>query len=183
MWPAEFRPRFMAVRYENEHHKEKSEYAHPFIDDLLCVPIDRLIFLQKVELALGLPKKQSPSYLFVQEATEDIEIAKKVQLERVCDLGFAMPNPVPLAPGTSGHFYFRFPGQKPLLDVYGKVQTSIEHPDRPAEKLVFFSFFGLTKTMNKEIRAYLARDSGYKPFVDNRAEHFVFSEENIFFTE
>ena len=119
-WPAENRPKFIAVRRDAD-NLEKALFNHPFIDDLLCIPLDRLIFLQKVELVLGLPKKASPSHLFVQETDEKIEIAKRMQLERVSDLGFAMANPFPLKPGTLGHFYFRLPGQNPLLDVHGKV--------------------------------------------------------------
>ncbi len=182
LWPAENRPKFIAVRYEDD-PKEKSEFNHPYIDDLLCLPLDRLIFLQKMELTLALPKKNAPSFLFVQPADDPIEIAKKIVLERTNDLGFAISNPIPIAPGTPGHFYFRFPGQKPLLDVYGKVNTSIPHPEREGEYLVYFNFFGLTRNMNKEIRAYLARDSAYKPLLNQDPSQFRYKPENIFLSE
>jgi hypothetical protein len=181
-WPPEGRPKFIAVRHEGD-LSEKSEFNHPFIDDLLCLPLDRLIFLQKIEIVLNLPKKTSPSHLFVQETNEEIEIAKKMRLERICDLGFAMSNPFPLTPGTLGHFYFRFPGQKPLLDVHGKVFFSHPHPDRPTEYLVYFTFFGMSKLINRELRQYLARDSAYKNLVDMDPKNFEYNPENIFLTE
>ncbi|MEQ1665994.1 MAG: hypothetical protein ABL927_11525, partial [Bdellovibrionales bacterium] len=97
IWPEENRPKFIAIRYEDD-PKQKADYGHPFIDDLLCLPFDRLIFLQKVEIALALPKKKTPSYLYAQPANEQVEIAKKINIERVCDLGIAISNPVPLLP-------------------------------------------------------------------------------------
>jgi hypothetical protein len=182
LWPEANRPKFIVVRYEDD-GKEKAEFNHPFIDDLLCLPFDRLIFLQKIEIVLNLPKKISPSYLFVQEASDDIELSKRVTLERGCDLGFAMTNPIPLAQGTTGHFYFRFPGQKPLLDVFGKAYTSIPHPDREGAHLVYFNFFGLNKSMNKEVKAYLNRDTAYKNLVDQDAARFAYNPDSIFLTE
>lgn len=182
LWPEGNRPRFIAVRYEDD-SKEKAEFNHPFIDELICLPFDRLIFLQKVEIVLGLPKNTSPSFLFVQEADDPTEISKKVNLERISDLGFAMANPIPLAPGTLGHFYFRFPGQKPLLDIHGKVYNSTPHPEKEGQYLVYFNFFGLNKNMNKEIRAFLARDTAYRNLQDSDPGHFKYNPENIFLTE
>ncbi len=182
LWPATGRPKFIALRYEGD-AREKADFNHPFIDDLLCAPLDRLIFLQKVEIALNLPKKTSPSHLFVQETNEKIEIAKRMQLERISDLGFAMANPFALSPGTLGHFYFRFPGQKPLLDVYAKVLMSERHPERPDESLVYFSFFGMSKLINREVKKYLNRDTAYKNLIDQDPNAFEYNPENIFVTE
>ncbi len=181
-WPPDNRPKFIALRYEDD-PAEKAEYNHPFIDDLLCLPLDRLIFLQKLEIVLAIPKKPSPSFLFVQETLEKVEVAKRVYLERFCDQGFAMANPVPLTEGTGGHFYFRFPGQAPLLDFYGKVIRSEPHPDREGEFLVYFAFFGLTKANNRELRQYLQRDTAHKQFVDNDPKLFEFNHENIFLSD
>ena len=51
LWPIEDRPKFIALRYDND-ETEKAGYSHPFVDDILCMPLDRLIFLQKTEIAL-----------------------------------------------------------------------------------------------------------------------------------
>jgi hypothetical protein len=181
-WPEGGRPKFIAIRYD-EDPKEKAEFNHPFIDDLICQPFDRLIFLQKIEITLALPKKASPTHLFVQAASDAIEISKKAKIERVSDLGIATANPIPLTPGTVGHFYFKFSGQKNLLDVYGKVFSSIPHPERPGESLVYFNFFGLNRNMNKEFKNYLTRDTGYKNLVDNDPKNFAYNPDNIFLTD
>lgn len=182
LWPEENRPRFIVTRYE-EDAKEKSNFSHPFIDDMLCLPFDRLIFLQKVEVALALPKKTSPSFLFVQEANESIEIAKRVVIEKFSDMGFAMSNPAPLLPGTPAHFYFQYPGQTPLQDIDAKVTLSLPHPEKDDEHLVFFHFFGLKKERLKDVRAYLGRDSGYKSVLNPNTDEFAYNPDNIFISE
>ncbi|MCB0350015.1 MAG: hypothetical protein KDD38_02455, partial [Bdellovibrionales bacterium] len=182
LWPAENRTKFVAIRYEDD-PAEKSEYSHPFIDDLLCLPFDRLVFLQKTEIVLNLPQKKSPSFLFVQPANDDIEFAKKVDIDRINDLGFAISNPVPIAPGTVGHIYFKLPGQKTWLDVNGKAQHSIAHPEKKGQHLVYFNYFGFNKNLNKEVRAFLARDSAYKNLLNQDPNDFKYNEDNIFFTD
>jgi hypothetical protein len=182
LWPENNRPKFIATKFEDD-KKEKAEFNHPLIDDLFCLPFDRLIILQKLELVLALPEKATPSYLFVQEIKQNLEVAKKVNIEKFSDLGFAMVNPVPLDIDTPGHFYFRFPGQKLLIDVHGRVTHCLPHPEKPKEFLAYFSFFGLTRNALKEIRAYLSRDSGYKMHINQKNDDFEFNPDNIFLTE
>lgn len=182
LWPPDNRPRFIATKFEDD-KKERNELNHPFVDDVFCLPFDRLIFLQKLELILNIPEKASPSFLFVQETLQDVEVAKKVAIEKFSDLGFAMANPVPLGVGTAGHFYFRFPGQKALLNCYAKVTHCLPHPEREKEFLAYFSYFGLNRETLKEIRAYLNRDSGYKMQVDQNPRNFEFNPDNIFLKE
>jgi hypothetical protein len=178
-WPKENRPRIIAMRYD-EDQKEKAEFNHPFIDDLLCLPMDRMIFLQKVEIALAFPKKITPSYLFVQPANQPIEFAKKVEIEAINEFGFAINNPVPLAMGTPGHFYVRLPNQKTTLSIYGKVIHNVRHPEKEGQYLVYFGYFGLTRENHKEIRTYMMRDPAFKVLVDTDAKHFEFNQDNIF---
>lgn len=182
LWPADNRPKFIAIRFEDD-KKERAEMNHPFIDDIFCLPFDRLIFLQKLELIMKIPDKTSPSFLFVQQTTQDVEVAKKVSIEKFSDLGFAMANPVPLGKGTGGHFYFRFPGQKALLNCYAKVTHCLPHPERENEFLAYFAYFGLTRETLKEIRGYLNRDSGYKMLVEQDPREFEYNPDNIFLRE
>lgn len=182
LWPAENRTKFIALRYEDD-PKEKADFNHPFIDDLICLPFDRLIFLQKSEIVLNLPKKKSPSFLFVQTANDNIEMAKKVTIEQINDLGFAIANPVPLSAGTVGHIYFRFPGQKPLLDIHGKSHSSKAHPEKEGQYLTQFNYFGLSKGTNKEIRNYLARDTGYKNLINQNPSDFHYNPDSIFLND
>jgi hypothetical protein len=182
LWPELTRPKFIIIRYEDDKNA-KVDFYHPFVDDMLCLPFDRLIFLQKLEIVMALPEKADPSWLFVQERQDFIEVGKKISIERMSDVGFAVANPVPLAQGTPGHFYFKFPGQKLLLDCHGKVTRSLPHPDRENEHLVFFSFFGLDRNVLKEVRAYLSRDTGYKMYENNNPAEFEFNPDNIFLRE
>lgn len=182
LWSAVMRPRFVATRYEDD-PKEKAEFNHPFIDDLICFPLDRAIFLQKIEIVLGLPKKVSPSFLFVQAVNDDVDMAKKVPIEYISDLGLVMTNPAPLSPQTPARFYFKFPGQKTLLDVRAKVQISKPHPILENHFLVYMTFFGLNKNMYKEVRQYLSRDSAYKYLLNSDPANYTYNPDNIFLTE
>ncbi|MEK6553806.1 MAG: hypothetical protein AABZ31_01085 [Bdellovibrionota bacterium] len=119
----------------------------------------------------------------LQETKQHLVVAKKVVIEKFSDLGFAMSNPVPLEINTPGHFYFRFAGQKTMIDVHGRVTNCLPHPERPKEFLAYFSFFGLTRNSLKEIRAYLSRDSGYKMYLNQKVDDFDFNPDNIFLTE
>lgn len=182
LWPENNRPKFIATRFDDD-KREKSDFNHPLIDDMLCLPFDRMIVLQKLELIKALPEKATPSYLFVQETKQPVEVAKKVILEKFSDLGFAMANPLPLDVGTPGHFYFKFAGQKTLVDVYSRLTHCLPHPTRPNEYLAYFSFFGLSKNSLKEIRAYLSRDSGYKMYINQKPGEFEYNPDSIFLTE
>lgn len=182
LWPSQTRPKFVITRYEDD-KTTKDDFYHPFVDDMLCLPFDRLIFLQKLEIIRALPEKADPSFLFVQESQDVIEVGKRINIERISDVGFAVSNPMPLAVGTPGHFYFKFPGQKALLDCYGKVTHSLPHPDRENEHLVFFSYFGLDRNVLKDVRAYLSRDSGYKMLINNNAQDFEYNPDNIFLSD
>ena len=182
LWPENNRPKFIVTRFDDD-KREKADFNHPFVDDLISMPLDRLIFLQKLELVMALPEKATPSYLFVQPTLQWLEVAKKVSIEKFSDLGFAVTNPVPLEVGTPGHFYFRFAGQKNLIDVHGKVTHCLPHPEKAKEFLIYFQFFGLYKNSLKEIRAYLARDTGYKMYLNNKPDEFEFNPDNIFLAE
>jgi hypothetical protein len=182
LWPKENRPKFIALMYD-EDGKDKAEFNHPFIDDIICLPMDRLITLQKMEIALQLPKKISPSFLFVQESSEDIEVAKGVFIERINELGLAIRNPIPLQVGTPGHFYFKFPGQKELINVYAKVALSLTHPQHEGQYLVFFNYFGIDRNTLALIRNNLARDPAYKILISSDNKKFEYNPHNVFITE
>jgi hypothetical protein len=182
LWPDGFRPKFIATRYDQE-QVEKSNYHHAFIDDLLCYPLDRMIFLQKTEIALKLPDKVSPSFLFVQETQDTIEMSKKVVIERINDYFCAISNPMPLAIGTGGKFYFKLPGQKNWLSVYGQCARCSPHPEVEGQHLIFFQYFGLSKDVIRELRQYFNRDPYFKPHLENNADNFKFNPDNIFLTE
>lgn len=187
MWPEEHPTRFIATKYEND-GVETSALIHPYIDDLICLPLDKLIFLQKVEIVLGLPNKTMPQFLFTQDVDIKVEISKLTTLERLSDMGFAIKNPVGLKDGILGHFYLRIPSpvrHKPdkTISFYAKAIKSTPHPSDTEAYLVYFTYFGVAKDVLTTIKGHLQTKPSYKPFVTDEAEKFVFNDQNLFLTD
>src|SRR5262249_8081706 len=153
--------RLVMLKYEDD-GIGKLDVIHPLLDDLIYLPLDRLIFLQKLEILLHLPKRVKPTYLFNQEVKQDIEISKVAKLDRLSDVGLAIRNPVPLKKGLPGHFYMILPGEKARLEVRGKVFRSEPHPEFPGQFLVYFTFFGLAKSSLTAIRRTLSKANRYQ---------------------
>ncbi len=65
-WPQAGPPRLLMLKYEDD-GVNKLDILHPLLDDLIYLPIDRLVFLQKMQIFMSLPKKVTPQFLFNQE--------------------------------------------------------------------------------------------------------------------
>jgi hypothetical protein len=174
--------RFVLLKYEDD-QVSKLDVLHPRIDDLIYLPLDRLIFLQKLEIIFGFPKKVTPSFLFSQDVRTDIEISKISKLERLSDLGLAIRNPVRLTAGLLAHFYVQFPGQDAGTDVWGKVIRSEPHPERAGEFLVYFNYFGLNRKEASLIKRHLTSAARYQPFIEAERSEFEFNPDDIFLAD
>ncbi len=173
--------RYVLLKYEDD-GISKLDLLHPMLDDLIYLPLDRLIFLQKIEILLALPKQASPSYLFNQEVKHAIEISKIVKLDRLSDVGMAIRNPVPLKRGLPGKFYLTLPGEKSRLELKGKVIRSEPHPEHPGQFLVYFGFFGLTKPSLTAIRRTLAKAPRYQSLLSEDRELVRHRPDDLFAT-
>lgn len=182
LFPKEKTPRFVAIKYEDD-GVEKSELFHPRLDDLIYLPFDRLIFLQKLQIIFGLPTKIQPKYLFTQPAQDKIEISKSSQLELLSDLGIAVRNPVPLKENLLAHFYI-YPKDEPNpIAFWGKVILSEPHPTIKNEYLVTFSFFGIEKSVHTKIKNILSKNGKFSPFINPEREEFLFNPDEIYYEE
>ncbi|USN48450.1 MAG: hypothetical protein H6626_05005 [Pseudobdellovibrionaceae bacterium] len=182
LWPEEGFTKLVATKYEDD-GTVKGKLVSPLINDLICLPIDRLIFLQKMEIVLALPKQISPSFLFTQKVDAEIEISKKTKIVKLSDLGFVVDNAVPLTNGVGSHFYFRFPGHEETIEVYAKSIASKPNPDTKGRYWVYFMFFGIHRHALTMIRKYLAEDRFFKPLKNQNAEDFEFNPDNLFISD
>lgn len=178
-FPKENQTRMVLLKYEDD-GVQKVDVIHPHLDDLIYLPLDRLIFLQKMEIIYGLPKAVTPSFLFTQEVSQTIELSKITKVERLSDVGLAIRNPVRLVSGLLAHFHLTFPSETEPIDFWGKVIRSEVHPERPKEYLVYFSFFGLTRHSSQVIKKYLAKVGKYQPFLNGERNDFAYNPDNIF---
>lgn len=182
IWPADNQMRWILMKYEDD-GVAKLDLLHPALNDLIYLPLDRLVFLQKLQIFLELPKKATPRFLFNQEVKLDIEISKITKLDRLSDVGIAIRNPVPLVRGLPGHFYINLPGEKNRLELKAKVFRSMPHPEIPGQYLVYFSFFGIDKNQLSQIRRTLSKSPRYQSLLSTDREAFRFKPDPIFMPE
>jgi hypothetical protein len=181
-WPAQGQVRFILMKYEDD-GISKLDLLNPSLDDLIYLPLDRLIFLQKIEITVALPKQATPSFLFNQEVRHDIEISKIVKLDRLSDVGMAIRNPVPLKRDLPGKFYLQLPGEKNRLELRGKVLRSEPSPEHPGQSLVYFGFFGLAKAALTQIRRTLSKAPRYQSLKSEDREAVRWKPEELFATQ
>lgn len=178
-FPAGSELRTVLLKYEDD-GISKLDVIHPHLDDLVYLPLDRLVFLQKLQILLELPKRATPTYLFNQEVKQRIEISKIAKLDRLSDVALAIRNPVPLKKGVPGHFYLNLPGEKSRLEIKGKVLRSEPHPDHPGQFLVYFTYFGLSKNGLSQVRRALAKAPQYKSLLSDDRERFRYKPDDLF---
>ena len=182
-FPENRRTKIILTKYE-EDGIQKIDLLHPFVDDLIYLPIDRLIFLQKIEILLALPSLASPSYLFSQEIESQIEVAKLSQARKISDWGCAISNPVPLIPGLLAHFYLDIPGEDKQTEVFGKVIHSEKEADDSKNYLVYFSFLGLNRNLSLKLRKLIAtKTNHFELFKNSKREDCSFNPDHLFLVD
>jgi hypothetical protein len=174
--------RLIAMKYEDD-NVTVQDVIHKKLDDLLFLPLDRLVFLQKMDIILHLPDLTRPRFLFTQDVNFKVEISKITKLDRLSDVGIGIRNPIPLKRGVPAHFYVQIPGEKEYLSLFGKVFRSEPHPDFPGQYIVYFNYHGLSRNDLTKVRRILAKSSQYKSLIDDDPENFRFQETNIFLSE
>lgn len=170
--------RFIAIKYEDD-GIANVDLMHKNIYDVIYAPIDRLVFLQKFEIIKALPKKISPTHLFLEKVNLNIEVSKRSYLKKISEVGFAILNPFRLNAGVLAHFYLEM-GENHTLEFYGKSIGSDPYDESPNLFLVKFLFYGLDPENIREIKKYLSRQSGYQLLTNDNAEDFKYSDVNLF---
>lgn len=161
---------FVILKYEDA-GISKLDLLKPAFDDLIYLPVDRSIFLQKMQILMTLPKKATPTFLFHIEKPMDIEVSKLTKLSRFNDCIWWMDNPIPLQNGLPSHFYLTIPPHGPVLNVHAKAIASLRHPKYMDRFLVAFALMGphreeLTQMrvqMQQTFKAPLLIDENTKP--------------------
>lgn len=179
IWPKESRVRLVMLKYEDD-GISKLEVLNPLLDDLIYLPLDRLVFLQKLQILLTLPKRATPSFLFNQEVNLPIEISKISKIDRFSDVALAIRNPVPLKHGVVGHFYLTLPGEKTGIEMLAKVFRSMPHPEYPGQFLVYFTYFALNKNSLSMIRRTLSKAPQYKSLIDDDRGKVRYNPDDLF---
>jgi len=149
--------RVMLLGYEG-HSFSVERFCEPEVDDFLFKPIDKSLFLQKVELHLLENNSIRPSFLFKQKTEIAIEIVKDIEIEGLSEFGLVINNPAPLKSGVFTKIYSPVFGGGQIRSVYARVYRSEEHPAKPGRFLVFLSFFGINHDQLVFVRKQIKPD-------------------------
>lgn len=133
-------------------------------NDLILVPLDRLVFLQKVEYLLAGEASVTPSFLYSAKAEFPVELAKAVHITHLSETGCSIHAPLPLAAGVEGTLLSKIFGVGALERVEVRSISSIaiegavpsEVCDHPAYEIRLL-FFGLKHSQLTEIRKWLSQ--------------------------
>lgn len=139
------------------------DFRDPVIDDLIFKPLDRSVFLQKVELLIvDNVARLKPRFLFRQKVQLPIEIGKDAVADEISEFAIAMRNPAPMKPGVYASIHSSVFGDGDLARVVGRVYYSEPHPHREGQHLVYFGYFGLRSEQLAKVRKFV-RDRQIPP--------------------
>lgn len=136
-------------------------------DDIVAAPLDRPVFLQKIEYLIAGAAKITPSFLFMAKVDFPIELAKTVHITHISETGCTILAPRPLARGVEGTLMSKIFGDGDLRRVEIRVVdtnpifetalASTSPQDRASEPRfeVRLRFFGLRLKQLQSLRRWL----------------------------
>lgn len=125
------------------------------IDDLALKPLDRSVFLQKIEFLTSDKPNIKPTFLFRQATNIWIEIGKDAVIDEISEFSMAIRNPTPLANGVFAAVHCSVFGGGELARVIGRVYKSEPHPSIVGVYLVRFAFFGLNTDQLNNVKKFV----------------------------
>lgn len=137
-------------------------------DDLILVPLDKSVFLQKVEFILAGDASVTPSYLFLAKADLPIELAKAVHITHISETACTILSPRPVARGVEGTLVSKIFGTGVNERVEVRATESVAVFDssiavdgvsREPSFEVKLRFFGFRHAQLNELRRWIALHS------------------------
>lgn len=129
-------------------------FQNEIVDDLILKPLDRALFLQKVELLSG-ESSSGNSFLFRQKTNQLVEVGKDIVIDEISEFAIAVRNPGPLNDGVFAAVHCDAFGERSNRRMIARVFESVRHPVREGEYLVKFSFYGVNTDQLANIRKYV----------------------------
>jgi hypothetical protein len=131
----------------------KVPIANLKVDDYIFRPLEKQLFLQKLQIAVAAPEKVDPSYLALQPIKEKIEVGKRSTLAFFNEFCLTIKNPGPLSEGAFVRFYSKRFGNNKLDKIVGR---SLESNKGTDGFLCRFDYFGLSHDKQSILRKRFA---------------------------
>lgn len=156
---ATYQIRVMIMAFES-HNIEA--YRDENVDDLILKPLDRSVFMQKVEILLAEKPNIEPTFLFRQKTNISIDVGKDATIEEVSDFGIGIRNPGQLSEGVYAAIYSPIFGAGADGKVIARSYQSAPHPGGGRGYLVRFTFFGLNSRQLANMRKFVRTEQSKK---------------------
>lgn len=152
-----------------EHAKNPHDESIDGCEDLILLPMDRLVLLQKVELLLAGSNSITPSFLFLSKSELPIELAKAVHITHLSETGCTISAVKPVAQGVQGSLISRIFNAEENVAESVEVRVVSSNPyfesaiatngtgDMVPKFEVKLRFFGLKQKQLLSIRKFLLR--------------------------
>jgi hypothetical protein len=131
----------------------KVPIANLKVDDYIFRPLEKQLFLQKLQIAISAPEKVDPSFLALQPIKEKIEVGKRSTLAFFNEFCLSIKNPGPLSEGVFVRFYSKRFGNNKLDKIVGR---SLESNKGADGFLCRFDYFGLSHDKQSVLRKRFA---------------------------
>ena len=128
---------------------------HESLDDLIIKPLDRELFLQKIEFLVADKPNVKPSFLFRQKTEMPIEAGKDAVVDELSEFTLAVRNPRALVNGLFLAVHSEIFGDGEEARLLARVFESVRHPVLEGEFLVRASFFGISAPQLGRVRKYV----------------------------
>ncbi len=146
--------RILLLAFEDP-HVPVGQLRHLSINDLVLKPLERSLFLQKIEFLIADTPDVKPSFLFRQSVRQSIEMGKDAWLEEISEFVISIANPTPLKNGMFISVRSELFGEGAASQVYARVIGNLRHPVREGAFLVRMTYFGISNEQLARVRHYV----------------------------
>lgn len=134
------------------------QYVLPIIQNILYAPFDEAITRNRLKWAIEGSEALKSEGLNSIEAFTPVEIVKRVEVERVSELGFRTINDSDLSGGKVAKYYGQLFSDLPGSGAFAISTRSEPHPKLPKKFSTSFAFWGISneliKSVRKKVRAH-----------------------------
>jgi hypothetical protein len=147
-------PKVLIMSYETGAMRGDN-FQHDSVDDLILKPVDKSLFLQKVEFLSADAGKATPNFLFRAKTAQIIEVGRDVVIDEISEFAVAVRSPGPVPEGAFASIHCDAFGTKGSRRLIGRVYESTKHPVREGEFIVRFAYFGISIEQLSTIRRFI----------------------------